>query len=190
MSKKIIITGHTRGIGKALSDVFITQGHTVVGFSKSNGYDIEDENVRNDIINKIKDADIFINNAYHPIGQVDLLDRSIKQWHETHKLIINISSKMVHYTRPGFEEYVNSKKQQNQIIESRVFSNLPKLLNIVVGAVDTDMAKVWLSKKIDPNDLAKFIYDMVKYQDTLAVQQVVIDVPGLKWSEVELCQTQ
>ena len=52
------------------------------------------------------------------------------------------------------------------------------------------MAKVWLSKKINPVDLANFIYEMVKYQDILAVQEVTIDVPGLKWSEIELCQTQ
>lgn len=190
MIKKIALTGHTKGIGKALADTFTSHGHTVTGYSKSNGYDIGEESVRNSIIEQTKDFDIFINNAYHPFGQTALLDSIINQWNETDKLIINISSKMVHYTLGGFEDYVNAKKNQNEIVKRRVFTNKPKILNIIVGAVDTDMAKVWLSRKINPVDLANFIYEMVKYQDVLAVQEVTIDVPGLKWSEIELCQTQ
>ncbi len=190
MTKKIALTGHTRGIGKALFDTFKSQGYEVVGYSKSNGYDIGDQVTRNNILDKSKDFDIFINNAYHPTGQTVLLDSIVNQWNDTDKLIINISSKMVHYTLSGFEEYVSAKRKQNEIVKNRVFSNKPKILNIIVGAVDTDMAKVWLSKKINPVDLANFIYEMVKYQDILAVQEVTIDVPGLKWSEIELCQTQ
>jgi len=190
MTKKIALTGHTRGIGKALADIFTAQGHNVEGYSKSNGYDIGEQLVRNTILEQTKNFDIFINNAYHPSGQTALLDSVITQWNETDKLIINISSKMVHYALSGFEEYVSAKTKQNQIVKNRVFTNKPKILNIIVGAVDTDMAKVWLSKKINPVDLANFIYEMVKYQDILAVQEVTIDVPGLKWSEIELCQTQ
>ena len=190
MTKKIALTGHTRGIGKALADIFTAQGYDVVGYSKSNGYDIGDQSTRSNVLEQTKNFDIFINNAYHPVGQTALLDSVITQWNETNKLIINISSKMVHYTLSGFEDYVSAKTKQNEIVKSRVFTNKPKILNIIVGAVDTDMAKVWLSKKINPVDLANFIYEMVKYQDILAVQEVTIDVPGLKWSEIELCQTQ
>jgi hypothetical protein len=190
MNKKIALTGHTRGIGKALADTFTAQGYEVIGYSQSNGYDIGEESTRKNILEQTKNFDIFINNAYHPFGQTALLDSVITQWNETDKLIINISSKMVYYTLSGFEDYISAKTKQNEIVKSRVFTNKPKILNIIVGAVDTDMAKVWLSKKINPVDLANFIYEMVKYQDILAVQEVTIDVPGLKWSEIELCQTQ
>jgi hypothetical protein len=189
MTKKIAITGHTRGIGKALADIFTAQGYEVVGYSQSNGYDIGEQSIRNNILEQTKNFDIFINNAYHPFGQTALLDSVITHWNETDKLIINMSSKMVH-KQSGFEEYISAKTKQNEIVKSRVFTNKPKILNIIVGAVDTDMAKIWISKKINPVDLAKFIYEMVKYQDILAVQEVTIDVPGLKWSEIQLCQTQ
>jgi nucleoside-diphosphate-sugar epimerase len=62
MTKKIALTGHTRGIGKALADIFTDQGHNVEGYSKSNGYDIGEQLVRNTILEQTKNFDIFINN--------------------------------------------------------------------------------------------------------------------------------
>jgi NADP-dependent 3-hydroxy acid dehydrogenase YdfG len=188
MNKKIAITGHTKGIGKALAEIFKKEGFEIFGYSKSNGYDIGNENIRKKILEETKNFDIFINNAYDPSGQSALLNSIIEQWDNTDKLIINMSSKMVHYKLSGFEDYVNAKRLQNDIVKKRTFSNCPKILNIIVGAVDTEMAKVWISEKINPVDLAKFIYEMVKYQDTLAIQEVTIDVPKIKWSKIKICQ--
>jgi nucleoside-diphosphate-sugar epimerase len=42
-TKKVAITGHTRGIGKFLVKRLETQGIKVKGFSKSNGYNIMKE---------------------------------------------------------------------------------------------------------------------------------------------------
>jgi NADP-dependent 3-hydroxy acid dehydrogenase YdfG len=58
------ITGDSIGIGKALKDMLIAQGHVVKGFSRSNGYDVSDAKIQNKIIEKLVDCDIFINNAY------------------------------------------------------------------------------------------------------------------------------
>lgn len=189
MTSKIGITGHTRGIGKALHDVFAKQNYLVKGFSTSNGFDISDDESRIQIIDEIEDFDIFINNAYHKTGQTLLLEKAIDSWKDKNKLIINISSKMIYYTREGFEDYISAKIDQNKIVRDRMFTNTPKILNIIVGAVDTDMAKIWQSDKINPTDLAKFIYDMVQYQNLLAIQEVVIDVPGIHWGKIKLCQT-
>ena len=57
---KVAITGHSKGIGKALADIFETNGHTVLGFSRSNGFDISESANRISILNKSQDADIFI----------------------------------------------------------------------------------------------------------------------------------
>ena len=59
---KLYITGHTSGLGKELYDFFKQAGHEVTGFSKSNGYDL-DENLI-DIVNQVDADSIFINNAY------------------------------------------------------------------------------------------------------------------------------
>ena len=185
---RVGITGHSKGIGKAINDVLISNGYDVIGFSRSNGVDIGTEEGRQTIIKSLNDLDIFVNNAYHPEGQTELLNLFLKEWKGTDKFIINISSKMVFYPGQGFKEYVTSKKLQNELIKSTMLSAHPKVLNLLLGAVDTDMAKVWLSPKIDPNILANFIYDMIKYQNVLAVQEVTIDVPNLDWKDIKLCQ--
>ena len=38
---KIAIIGHTKGIGKAISKLYKKKGFDIVGLSRSNGYDIE-----------------------------------------------------------------------------------------------------------------------------------------------------
>ena len=43
-SMKVAITGHTKGLGASLKKVFEETGHSVIGFSKSTGYDISDSN--------------------------------------------------------------------------------------------------------------------------------------------------
>lgn len=73
---KIAITGHTRGIGKSLYDYFCKNNHTVFGFSRSNGYDI---NLNQDrILDVVKDYDIFINNASSNDSQLQLLKKTNK----------------------------------------------------------------------------------------------------------------
>jgi NAD(P)-dependent dehydrogenase (short-subunit alcohol dehydrogenase family) len=46
---KVAITGHTSGIGKALSDVF----SDVIGFSRRNGYDLHNRVIREKCIMKL-----------------------------------------------------------------------------------------------------------------------------------------
>ena len=45
---KIAITGHTKGVGQAIASRF----DDVMGFSKSTGYDISDDNVVKQIVKK------------------------------------------------------------------------------------------------------------------------------------------
>ena len=61
--KKIIITGHTKGIGKAIFDKFTEVScHKIIGMSRSNGYDIEKDFDK--IVEEATGADFFVNNAY------------------------------------------------------------------------------------------------------------------------------
>ena len=52
------ITGHTKGLGKAIYDT-LKASHTIIGFSRTNGYNIQSPNK---IIDCLKDCDVFINN--------------------------------------------------------------------------------------------------------------------------------
>jgi hypothetical protein len=69
---KVIVTGHTSGIGKAIYKHFLSKGCNVIGMSRSNGYHIIDDQEK--IILESKGCDIFVNCAYCGSGQLDLLN--------------------------------------------------------------------------------------------------------------------
>jgi len=68
---KIVITGHTSGIGK-----YIYDHYNCIGLSRSTGFDI----TKDDITQHIDDQTIFINNAWtpdNPWAQVNVLSRAL-----------------------------------------------------------------------------------------------------------------
>lgn len=69
---KICITGHTKGIGKFLYNKLSEKNHTVLGFSRSNGFDLDYHIHR--VIEKSVDCDLFINNAPAGDAQIILLE--------------------------------------------------------------------------------------------------------------------
>lgn len=173
----VAITGHTKGIGLALAKKFESQGYDIIGLSRSNGYDISVDQDR--IIEQSKDADIFINNAHHLTGQIELLKSITDQWQGTDKLIINLSSKGA-FVPDGFrDQYCQAKLEQNEFVKSRILTDSPRIMNIVVGLVETELSKQWNHKKIVPEDLAKLIYDLTT--SPMSVQEIVLEVPGFDW---------
>lgn len=192
---KIAITGHSRGIGHELSNVFQSNGHEVIGFSVNNGYNISLEDARSKIISQVSDCDVFINNAYHPVYQTELLSSMIDKWKGTTKLIVNIGSTSM-FTQldkaPAASvvpaDYIAAKKAQSEIIMSRLGVAEPRLLNIVAGPVDTEMGKFLDCLKIDPKKLAELIYILVNFKDSISVKQIVVDAPGLNGKDIKVKQ--
>jgi hypothetical protein len=73
MTKKIIITGHTHGIGKAIYDKFTEVScHEIIGMSRSNGYDIDKDFDK--IVAEAEGCKLFINNAYRDQQQTKLVN--------------------------------------------------------------------------------------------------------------------
>lgn len=79
MIKKIAITGHTSGLGKSFFDI-LSNNYNVVGYSKSNGYDLRDYSVVSKIIDEISDVDLFINNAKPDYAQAQIVYRLARTW--------------------------------------------------------------------------------------------------------------
>lgn len=72
MDKKIVITGHTHGIGKSIYDALCSEScRQIIGMSRSNGYDIDKDFDK--IVEEASGAEIFINNAYRDQQQLKLL---------------------------------------------------------------------------------------------------------------------
>ena len=88
---KIAITGHTAGIGRALTAEYQSAGHEIVGLSQRNG-----NNIRNTvkICDQIEPCDVFVNNAQAGYAQTELLFEMARRWQGTQKHIIVISTMM------------------------------------------------------------------------------------------------
>ena len=89
---KVALTGHTSGIGKAIYDI-MSIDNEMVCFSRKNGYDISKTRIVDQIIQESLECDVFINNAYYSLSQVDILNRLWHYWkRDKTKTIVNISS--------------------------------------------------------------------------------------------------
>lgn len=162
---KVSITGDTSGIGLALKEKFNVHD-TVIGFSRSNGYDVRYNSNRKQIVSKSIDSDIFINNAYHSDGQTLLLGDMLDAWEGTNKTIIHISSLIVNLPEeyflnyPELLEYQCSKLIGNLLIKN--YKGTVNILNVMPGIVKTNffLGKLnpeMTSKGLDPNSVADTI---------------------------------
>ena len=88
---KIAITGHSAGIGQALTKEYTARGHEIIGLSKRHGHNIR---VIPKIADLIEPCDMFVNNAQAGFAQTELLFEIAKRWNQTKKHIIVISTMM------------------------------------------------------------------------------------------------
>lgn len=156
---KIAITGHTKGIGKAIADLF--HDHDIVGLSRSNGYDIKDVSK---ICNAAIDCDIFINNAYQSRYQTDILNMMYMLWKDQNKIIINIGSTVTDYPRTEIEkdheqwDYRDDKKSLQSLFRKLAKSKSVCRLGLVTpGSTDTDMVRHHNNPKLDTIEVAKAV---------------------------------
>jgi len=159
---RVAITGHTKGIGCAISKHYETKGYQVQGFSRSNGWDISLGECRLEIVKQSFDADIFVNNAmvFTDNSQALLLKEILKSWEGLDKIIINVSSisgdfifrEMNSDTFQASKRYGNHwpyalyKHDQDKICNGHV--GLPWLINLRPGLTDTEYVKHISAKKI------------------------------------------
>jgi NAD(P)-dependent dehydrogenase (short-subunit alcohol dehydrogenase family) len=153
---KIAITGHTKGIGKAIAGLYYTD--EVVGFSRSNGYDIAQSSDIARIIAESAECNIFVNNAYHDFVQCDLLDRMFELWkNDPTKTIVNIISR-ARYGAGKAKFYGQTKMELYTKAKSMMFSDKRcRIININPGYVKTDMVAHVDVKMLTPEQLAAMV---------------------------------
>jgi hypothetical protein len=185
---KIAITGHTKGIGRAFAELFEREGHEVIGFSKSQGWDIYQEDVQAKIIEQLSDCDIFINNAYMPWAQSNLTKLAYAKWANTDKMIVVINSKLGLLEDPPkwASKYAYDKKLQTYNINKNILKSSPRLLNVILGVIDTEMSSKLKGKKVNPEYVAQVVNDLLKYREHVYVQEIILDVPNQNWSDIDV----
>lgn len=156
----IAVTGHTSGIGLAITNYFANGGNTVLGFSRRNGYNISDPDSRQKIIMAAADCTIFVNNAYQNFddGQLALLEGIWNSWSGLdNKIIINISTRWTTDVHP----YCLTKLAQDKFCLSKVGLK-PAIINFKPGWIDTPRVATFKNKKMKPELLIEILDFVLK----------------------------
>ena len=122
--KRAAITGHTTGLGNSWYRLLAEHNYEVHGFSRTTGYDLRDYLQVSNMLEKIKDFDLFINNAKPDYSQSQILYRLVRSWVRG-GTVVSISSQAVK-RNPGWTdtfllEYLTQKvalDHAHQVLES------------------------------------------------------------------------
>ena len=179
---KIAIVGHTRGIGKAIADLYQKKNYTVVGLSSSNGYDLHCSQV--EIMEQLDDCQLIVLNAYAGRGQLNLLKRIYGKFVFEDKKVVAITSTSgtpigedEEFLDPEYMEYCKNKKTLIEYIEQLQQELLNKPLSVYdvcPDVVDTDMTKgLWEDL---PKLKAEEVAEAVRYcfESTFNVNKIVV----------------
>ena len=159
---RIGITGTTAGIGKAILQL----PHEFIGFNRVDGniHDVEE------VYKKLKDCDVFINNAWEDDCQTKLLKFFFEQWKDQSKKIISIGSSVASYnpSGSGYNDYVDLKRELRtahcDIVNLKTTRCKSYLVN--PGVTNTKMTESRNCNKMSTQDVAgmvKFVLENKLY---------------------------
>ena len=179
---KIAIIGHTKGIGKAIADLYKKKKYQVIGLSSSNGYNLQCSQV--EIMEQLDDCELIVLNAYVGRGQMNLLKRIYGKFVFEDKKVAVITSTSgtpigadEEMLDPEYVEYCKNKKTLIEYIEQLQQELLNKPLSVYdvcPDVVDTDMTKgLWEDL---PKLKADEVAEAVRYcfESTFNVNKIVI----------------
>ena len=183
---KIAIIGHTKGIGKAIADLYKSKNYTVIGLSRSNGHDIVTE--QDKILEQIEGCGLVVINAHAGRGQLNLLKRIYGRHSFDRMKVAVITStsgtdegqdynEFKVWNKFEYVQYCEIKKELMEYITELQEELLEKPLSvydICPDVVDTDMTKcLWENL---PKLTAEEVADAVQYcfETTFNVNKMVI----------------
>lgn len=170
MTYSVAITGHTKGIGLAIAQYFKNKNYDVTGFSRSNGYNISDSLHICNILENIKNSDVFINNAYNNFdnSQLILLKEIYKMWENQDKIIINISSR---YTSEN-NLYCQTKHTLDLFCQEHMYKKFPYLINLKPGLTNTTRTATMPGDKLEVQDIIKIIDYIWTLKDSIRFSSI------------------
>jgi NAD(P)-dependent dehydrogenase (short-subunit alcohol dehydrogenase family) len=181
-TNSIAIVGHTRGIGKAIADLYRDKGFEVTGFSRSNGYDISKEQEK--IADAVRNCDLIVINAHAGRSQLELLKNIYSRYHNKNKRIAVITStsgtpegKDDHFADADYQQYCNDKRELIGYIKELQEDLLPRAMSVYdvcPDVVDTEMTKgLWTTlPKLKPQEVAQAV--SYCFDSTFNINRIVI----------------
>ena len=157
---KIAITGHSAGIGQALSVQYTALGHEVVGLSRRSGYNIRSVPK---VAEMIQSCDMFINNAQVGFAQTELFWEVWTRWRGQAKTIVNISTKMTASKlapREEWDQYIVQKKALELAHQQCILRDeKPKLILINPGMIATQLGQ----KEPEYENVDQYAAEVIEY---------------------------
>ena len=183
---KIAIVGHTRGIGKAIADLYKKKGFEVLGLSKSNGFDIDTDQEK--ILESIEGYPLVVLNAYSGRSQLDLLKRIYgKHAFDKMKVVVITSTSGTDsgedynefelWNRFEYVQYCENKKELIGYIsdlQEDLFNKPLSIYDVCPDVVDTDMTKgLWKNlPKLKASEVADAV--MLCFESTYNINKIVL----------------
>jgi NAD(P)-dependent dehydrogenase (short-subunit alcohol dehydrogenase family) len=162
---KILISGHSRGIGHAIAEYFGQRNYEITGFSRSNNKDLSSQLERDQFVIASLTNDIIVLNAnlgFNSIGLLYQICQICKG--QTNKTIVIIGSQSTETTKTWPHPYQIEKLALESA--AKQMQNIPGYPTIIIvrpGYVDTDsVAQVTHSAKMSPNSVAELIYSIIE----------------------------
>ena len=181
-NRKIAVIGHTKGIGKAIADLYKRKKYEIVGLSRTTGYDLETDQEK--IMEKLKDCELIVVNAYAKFGQYHLLKRIYSEFHHHYKKVVVITStsgtpqgKDEDNYGADYNEYCWHKEHLIKYVselQEELFNKPLSVYDVCPDVVDTDMIKgMWEGL---PKLTAEEIADTVHYcfESTFNINKIVV----------------
>ena len=183
---KIAVIGHTRGIGKAICDLYKKKKYQVVGMSKSNGFDIIHDQEK--ILENIEDCSLVVLNAHADRGQLKLL-KNIYGRHAFDRMkVVVITSTSGLEEEPDYSQfkiwdkfqYVQYCEIKKELIgyiselQDELFSKPLSVYDVCPDVVDTDMTKgLWEHL---PKLTSQEVAEAVRYcfESTFNINKIVL----------------
>jgi short-subunit dehydrogenase len=173
----IAITGHTKGLGAELVKRFEEKGHSVIGFSRSNGYDISKVVDQVNIIKQASECDVFINNAYWGFAQVALLNAMFAKWSKrSNTYIINVGSDSSYHQKYRQHPYAIHKiALDEQVRQLQPLGRWPIITNVRPGTFESDMGNRIEGKRMSVQTAADVIMYVFDNRERFTVRDIVYE---------------
>src|SRR6056300_1127987 len=183
---KIAVIGHTKGIGKAICDLYKKKKYEVIGMSRSNGHDIIHDQEK--IIENIEGCDLVVLNAHADRGQLNLLKRiyGLYAFDKMKVAVITSTSgleeepdynQFVMWDKFQYVQYCEIKKELIGYItelQEELLSKPLSVYDVCPDVVDTEMTKgLWEHL---PKLTAQEVAEAVRYcfESTYNINKMVI----------------
>ena len=146
---RIFITGHTRGIGKAIFDLYKGKNFLCHGVSKSTGMDVDKD--CDTIVQQMANFQYIVLNAYEKDSQLRMLQMIVERYQNDPKKIAVITSTSgtsagmdSSLKRQEYNWYCKNKKSLIEYIEKiqqDLYDKPIQIFDVCPDTVKTDMSK-------------------------------------------------